>query len=276
VLEGLAWEADSFISKPYNREYLIAHVAQMVANRSRSCRKSARFEVEIPYAGKLRLLSVDPQRLVTLLISSYEAAVSRNTELVKIQGDLMAFNRSLDDMVEQRTAALSAQVAECRRAEETMAAALKKKEVLLPIRNDRDSPSDRGEEKAEMIKVVNIDQCFGLFQEAFSPKIVAELNGQQVKLVRAEGDKVPWHAHEAEDELFLVLEGVLEVHERSGKASLHPGEFCVVRRGSEHKVVPLGKVKLLLFEPAGIAHTGRVRSEITKDRCDRLDVEARD
>lgn len=123
-----------------------------------------------------------------------------------------------------------------------------------------------------MIKVVNIEKCFSRFSDTFSPKIVAELNGQHVKLVRAEGDKVPWHIHDAEDELFMVLDGSLEVHERDGLARLDPGEFCVVARGIEHKVVPIGKVKLLLFEPAGIAHTGKVRSEITKDRCARLET----
>ena len=123
-----------------------------------------------------------------------------------------------------------------------------------------------------MIKVVNIEKCFDKFSDLFSPKIVAELNGQHVKLVRAEGDKVPWHAHDHEDELYLVLEGALEVRQRDDAARLNAGEFCVVERGIEHKVVPIGKVKLLLFEPAGIAHTGKVRSEITKDRCDRLDI----
>jgi mannose-6-phosphate isomerase-like protein (cupin superfamily) len=123
-----------------------------------------------------------------------------------------------------------------------------------------------------VIKVVNIERCFNRFRDTFSPKIVAELNGQQVKLVRAEGDKVPWHIHDAEDELFLVIEGALEVHQRDGSARLNPGEFCVVARGVEHKVVPVGHAKLLLFEPAGIAHTGKVRSEITKDRYDRLET----
>ncbi len=123
-----------------------------------------------------------------------------------------------------------------------------------------------------MIKVVNIERCFSRFSDTFSPKIVAELNGQHVKLVRAEGDKVPWHTHEVEDELFLVLDGSLEVHERGGSVRLNRGEFCVVGRGIEHKVVPIGKVKLLLFEPAGIAHTGKVRSEITKDHYDRLET----
>ena len=122
-----------------------------------------------------------------------------------------------------------------------------------------------------MLKVVNIEKCFGRFSDTFSPKIVAELNGQDVKLVRVEGDKVPWHTHDGEDELFLVLEGSLEVHERGGSVRLNAGELCVVGRGVEHKVVPLGHVRLLLFEPAGIAHTGKVRSEITKDHYDRLE-----
>ncbi|MDD8027830.1 MAG: cupin domain-containing protein [Acidobacteriota bacterium] len=123
-----------------------------------------------------------------------------------------------------------------------------------------------------MIKVVNLEKCFRMFHDTFSPKIVAELNGQHVKLVRAEGDKVPWHAHEAEDEMFLVLDGALEVLARSGPVRLQAGEFCVVPKGIEHRVVPVGKVKLLLFEPASIAHTGHVRSEITRDHFDRLDT----
>ena len=86
-----------------------------------------------------------------------------------------------------------------------------------------------------MARVINIDGCFAMFSDTFSPKVVGELNGQHVKLVRLEGDKVPWHAHDGEDELFWVLEGVLEVHERDGVVALHPGEFCIVRRGVEHR-----------------------------------------
>ncbi|HCV42956.1 MAG TPA: cupin domain-containing protein [Bacteroidetes bacterium] len=123
-----------------------------------------------------------------------------------------------------------------------------------------------------MTKVVNIEKCFSKFSDTFTPKIVAELNGQHVKLVRLEGDKVPWHAHKDEDELFLVLDGVLDVYERDGSVRLHAGEFCVVKRKTEHRVVPRGHVKLLLFEPSGIAHTGDVRSEITKDHLDWLET----
>jgi mannose-6-phosphate isomerase-like protein (cupin superfamily) len=120
------------------------------------------------------------------------------------------------------------------------------------------------------IQKVSIETAFSRFKDTFSPKIVAELNGQQVKLVRAEGDKVPWHTHEKEDEMFLVLEGILEVLWEGGQAELHPREFIVVPKGVSHRVVPRGHVKLLLFEPATTEHTGKVRSEITRDKLDRL------
>jgi mannose-6-phosphate isomerase-like protein (cupin superfamily) len=109
-----------------------------------------------------------------------------------------------------------------------------------------------------------------MFSDTFSPRIVGELNGQNVLLVRCEGDKVPWHTHDSEDEMFLVLEGTLDVYEREKSASLNAGEFIIVRKGVEHRVVPQGHVKLMLFEPAGIAHTGKVKSEITLDRYERL------
>ena len=122
-----------------------------------------------------------------------------------------------------------------------------------------------------MAGVVNIEKCFEKFSDTFSPKIVAELNGQHVKLARLEGDKVPWHTHDDEDELFFVVDGVLDVEERDGKVTVGPGEFYVVRRGKEHRVVPHGHVKLMLFEPDGIEHTGKVHAEITLDQYERLD-----
>lgn len=122
-----------------------------------------------------------------------------------------------------------------------------------------------------MIDKVNIADGFDSFKDLFSPKIVADLNGQHVKLVRVEGDKVPWHTHDDEDELFWVLEGELEVMTRETAVTLHPGEFIVVPHGVEHRVVPLGYVKLVLFEPDGIAHTGDVKSEITLDHYERLE-----
>jgi len=121
-----------------------------------------------------------------------------------------------------------------------------------------------------MLKVVNINRGFERLDDLFSPKIVAELNGQHVKLVRVEGDKVPWHTHDDEDELFWVLEGELEVMTRDTTVIVGPGELTVVPHGFEHRVVPRGHVKLVLFEPAGIAHTGNVEAEITLDQYEHL------
>ncbi len=121
------------------------------------------------------------------------------------------------------------------------------------------------------MRVVNLEACFGKFRDTFSPKIVAELNGQHVKLVHLEGDKVPWHTHDDEDELFWVVDGVLAVHLRDQAVRVRAGEFTVVPRGLEHRVVPEGHVRLILFEPAGIEHTGKVKAEITRDHYDVLE-----
>ncbi len=123
-----------------------------------------------------------------------------------------------------------------------------------------------------MPKPINLDQCFGQFTDTFSPKIVGELNGQLVMVVRLEGDRVPWHVHYQEDEMFYVLEGVLDVHKGDQITTLEAGEFTIVRRGVEHRVVPRGHVKLMLFEPDGIAHTGEVEAEITRKEFDRLEL----
>jgi quercetin dioxygenase-like cupin family protein len=123
-----------------------------------------------------------------------------------------------------------------------------------------------------MPKVTNIDRCFEGFSDTFSPKIVGELNNQLVMVVRCEGDKVPWHSHDGEDEMFYVLEGTLEVQERDSTVMVQAGEFTIVERGTEHRVVPHGHVKLLLFEPGTIEHTGKVDAEITKTNFDRLEL----
>jgi len=111
-----------------------------------------------------------------------------------------------------------------------------------------------------------------MFDDTFSPKIVGELNGQYVLVVKLQGDKVPWHIHENEDEMFFVVEGTMDVYEKGKKVRLKEGEFYIVPHGSEHRVVPEGKVKLILFEPSSISHTGNVKAEITKNKFDRLDI----
>ena len=122
-----------------------------------------------------------------------------------------------------------------------------------------------------MAKVVNIEKCFEKFNDTYSPKIVGDLNGQHVMVVRLEGDKVPWHIHEKEDEMFFVVDGILDIYEKDKNITLQTGEFYIVQSGVEHRVVPRGHVKLILFEPDGIAHTGKVKAEITKKSFDRLD-----
>jgi mannose-6-phosphate isomerase-like protein (cupin superfamily) len=123
-----------------------------------------------------------------------------------------------------------------------------------------------------MAKVVNIEKCFEKFNDTYSPKIVGDLNGQHVMVVRLEGDKVPWHIHDKEDEMFFVVDGILDIYEKSKDITLQTGEFYIVQRGVEHRVVPRGHVKLILFEPEGIAHTGKVKAEITKEQFDRLEL----
>lgn len=123
-----------------------------------------------------------------------------------------------------------------------------------------------------MPNVINLERAFAKFSGTWSPKIIADLNGQQVKLARLEGDKCPWHAHELEDELFLVLQGCIEIHLRDGVAVVQAGECFVVPRQTEHRVVPREASKVLLFEPASTAHTGKTRSAITVDQCERLDA----
>ncbi len=126
-----------------------------------------------------------------------------------------------------------------------------------------------------MTKVINISSVFERFSDTYSPKIASDLNGQQIKFVRVEGDKCPWHCHNSEDEMFYVLDGELDVMERDVNGeeetvTLHSGEYCVVTHGVEHRVVPHGHVKLMLFEPSGTAHTGDVKAAITLERYERL------
>ena len=113
---------------------------------------------------------------------------------------------------------------------------------------------------------VSLDQAFGSFTEQWSPRVVAELNGQEVKLARVEGAFV-WHHHADADELFWVLRGrlTLELREASGEraVTLGPGELFVVPRGVEHRPVAEGEAWIALFEPAGTRNTGNVENERT-------------
>ena len=116
---------------------------------------------------------------------------------------------------------------------------------------------------------INLGEKLARFSDHWSPKIVAELNGQHVKLVKVEGEFV-WHKHDREDELFLVLRGSLAIHFRDRVVELGEGELCVVPRGVEHKPVARGEASVLLLEPAGTLNTGNVRDERTVEELERI------
>lgn len=104
---------------------------------------------------------------------------------------------------------------------------------------------------------VSLAEKLASFSEHWVPKVVGELNGQYVKVVKFQGEYV-WHHHSNEDELFLVIDGHIEIHFRDRIVSLAPGEFCIVPRGVEHKPVAAKEASVLLFEPASTRNTGNV------------------
>jgi mannose-6-phosphate isomerase-like protein (cupin superfamily) len=113
-----------------------------------------------------------------------------------------------------------------------------------------------------MHQKVNLTSKLGLFNETWTPKIIGELNGQQVKLAKLEGE-LTWHAHADEDELFLVLEGNLVIqlrdqHGQQSEVSLEQGDMYIVPRGVEHNPVASEGASVLLFEPASTKHTGEL------------------
>ena len=116
---------------------------------------------------------------------------------------------------------------------------------------------------------INLQQKLNLFSEHWSPHVVAELNGQQVKLAKLLGE-FDWHVHADEDELFWVISGQLEIQFRDRTVSLGPGELLVVPRGIEHRPVCTEEVCIALFEPASTVNTGNQVTEKTKSALPRI------
>jgi mannose-6-phosphate isomerase-like protein (cupin superfamily) len=104
---------------------------------------------------------------------------------------------------------------------------------------------------------VNLAEKFKLFIDQWKPRVVAEMNDYQFKVVRLEGDFL-WHNYSDTDEAFLVLEGTLHIDFRDGAVSIAPGEMYVVPKGVEHKPFAEREVKLLLIEPRGVRNTGEM------------------
>lgn len=116
---------------------------------------------------------------------------------------------------------------------------------------------------------VNIAQKLSLFSEHWSPKIVGELNGQHVKLVKLKGEFV-WHKHDAEDEMFFVIKGTLKMEYRDRTIVINENEFLIVPHGVEHRPVADEEVEVMLFEPASTLNTGDTENELTKHVLDRI------
>lgn len=111
-------------------------------------------------------------------------------------------------------------------------------------------------------EAINLARKFSLFDEQWKPKVVAEMNDYQFKVVKLEGDFV-WHDHKDTDETFIVVEGKLRIEFRDGAVDLSAGEMFVVPKGVEHKPFAEHEVKLLLIEPRGVRNTGHEGGERT-------------
>ena len=119
------------------------------------------------------------------------------------------------------------------------------------------------------LQKVNIREKLSLFTDHWSPKILAELNGQQVKAAKLLGTFV-WHHHEQEDEMFLVIKGRLKIEFRDRTVEVGEGEFIIVPRKVEHRPVAESEVEILLFEPANTLNTGNVANDLTKTELEKI------
>lgn len=116
---------------------------------------------------------------------------------------------------------------------------------------------------------VTLTEKFAQFSDHWSPKIVGELNGQHVKLVKFQGP-FTWHHHDHEDELFYVVKGSFVMELRDENIELNEGDFLVVPKGTEHRPNAAEEVWVMLFEPATTRNTGNQQNEFTKNTLDKL------
>lgn len=108
-----------------------------------------------------------------------------------------------------------------------------------------------------MTERIRLAEKFAQIDEHWRPKLVAELNGQEIKLVKFKGE-FPWHHHEYEDEMFFAVRGNFSIEFRDKTVELSPGDFVIVPRGVEHRPVADDEVEVMLFEPAGVLNTGNI------------------
>ncbi len=117
------------------------------------------------------------------------------------------------------------------------------------------------------IEKINITHKLDKFNDYWNPRIVGELNGQHIKLVKLQGE-FTWHKHDNEDEMFLVIKGTLLMHLRDKTIKINSGEFIIIPKGTEHKPASEEEVEVMLFEPAGTLNTGNQQNAFTKTELD--------
>jgi len=115
-----------------------------------------------------------------------------------------------------------------------------------------------------MHNAINIAEKFSKFSETYSPRVIAEMNDYQFKLVRVKGEFV-WHDHPDTDEVFIVIEGNLDIEFRDGKITLKTGEMYVIPKGVEHRPVAQNECKVMLVEPKGVVNTGDSGGDLTAE-----------
>lgn len=111
---------------------------------------------------------------------------------------------------------------------------------------------------------INFEEKFSKFSAHWSPRVIAEMNNYQFKLVKVEGEFV-WHDHPETDEVFIVIEGSLNIEFRDGSVTLNTGEMFVIPKGTEHKPVAQTECKIMIVEPKGVVNTGETNSTLTAD-----------
>ncbi len=109
---------------------------------------------------------------------------------------------------------------------------------------------------------INFREKLGQFSDHWAPRVIAEMNDYQFKLVKIKGEFV-WHKHDDTDEVFIVLEGEMRIEFRDGQVNLSPGEMFVVPKNTEHKPVAAAECRILLVEPRGVVNTGETGGELT-------------
>ncbi|MFL2739408.1 MAG: cupin domain-containing protein [bacterium] len=115
-----------------------------------------------------------------------------------------------------------------------------------------------------MNKPINLQSKFELFNEHWSPKVIAELNDYQFKLVKIKG-QFTWHEHKETDEVFLVIEGFMGIEFKDSKVTLKEGEMIVVQKGEQHKPFAFEECKVLIIEPRGVINTGDTGGDLTSE-----------